>query len=415
MNLEEIDLLDADRFVRMEHHAMLKTLREEAPLYWHKDPDGGGFWNVVKHADVRMVNRDNDLYSSEIGGISIFNPGEAMEKGDFVDQRGLNILYTDPPKHTRHRRLISKGFTPRMIHLLEQFLAHRATLIVDNVIGKGEADFVEDIAAELPLQAIAEIMGVPQEDRHLLFKWSNELIGTDDPEYVGDPRVAAMELYAYAHELAAARGIDPQDDIITKLINAEIDGDRLTELEIDVFMLLLSVAGNETTRNATAHGMHAFLTNPDQFALLQSDVEAHLDTAVDEIIRWATPVLHFRRTTTAPTEILGQEIEEGSRVVMWYISANRDEEVFNDPFKFDITRTPNDHIAFGGGGAHYCLGANLAKAELRLIFKEIATRMPDMRMEGEPARLRSNFIGGIKHLPVSWTPGPKVNPPPYER
>ena len=415
MSLENIDLLDADRFVRMEHHEMLKSLREQAPLYWHVDPAGGGFWNVVRHADVQMVNRDNELYSSEIGGISIPNPGERVEEGGFVDQRGLNMLYTDPPKHTRYRRLVSKGFTPRMIRLLEQFLAHRATLIVDNIIGKGEADFVEDIAAELPLQAIAEIMGVPQKDRHLLFKWSNDLIGVDDPEYEGDPGEAAMELYAYAHKLAADRGIDPQDDIITKLVNAEIDGDRLTELEIDVFMLLLSVAGNETTRNATAHGMHALLTNPDQFTLLKSDVEKHLDTAVDEIIRWASPVLHFRRTTTEPTELLGQEIEKGSRVVMWYISANRDEDVFTDPFVFDITRTPNDHIAFGGGGAHYCLGANLARAELRLIFKEIALRMPDMKMEGEPERLRSNFIGGIKPLPVSWTPGPRVDPPPYER
>ncbi len=415
MKLENIDLLDADRFVRMEHHAMFTTLRKEAPLHWHDDPSGGGFWNVVRHVDVRMVNRDNELYSSEIGGISIPNPGERVEGGGFVDQRGLNMLYTDPPKHTRYRRLVSKGFTPRMIGLLEQFLAHRTTLIVDNIIEKGGADFVEDIAAELPLQAIAEIMGVPQEDRHLLFKWSNDLIGTDDPEYEGDPGVAAMELYAYAHELAADRGIDPQDDIITKLVNAEINGDRLTELEIDVFMLLLAVAGNETTRNATAHGMYALLTNPDQFALLKSDVPRYLDTAVDEIIRWASPVLHFRRTTTAPTEIHGQEIEEGSRVVMWYISANRDEEVFDDPFVFDITRTPNDHIAFGGGGAHYCLGANLARAELRLIFQEIATRMPDMKLEGEPARLRSNFIGGIKHLPVSWTPGLRVDPPPYER
>ena len=415
MSLDNIDLLDADRFVRMEHHAMLKTLREQAPLYWHKDPQGGGFWNVVRHADVTTVNRDNELYSSEIGGISIPNPREVTDDGGFVDQRGLNMLYTDPPKHTRYRRLVSKGFTPRMMRLLEQFLAHRATIIVDNVIQKGEADFVEDIAAELPLQAIAEIIGVPQEDRHLLFKWSIDLIGIDDPEYEGDPGVAAMELYSYAHQLAADRGIDPQDDIMTKLVNAEIDGDRLTELEIDVFMLLLSVAGNETTRNATAHGMHAFLTNPDQFSLLKSNVDKYIDTAVDEVIRWASPVLHFRRTTTQPVELLGQEIEEGSRVVMWYISANRDEDVFSDPYSFDITRSPNDHIAFGAGGAHYCLGANLARAELRLIFQEIATRMPDMKMEGEPQRLRSNFIGGIKHLPVSWTPGPRVDPPPYKR
>ena len=415
MNINDIDLLDADRFVRMEHHDMFITLRNEAPLFWHDHPDGGGFWNVVRHEDVRTVNRDNELYSSEVGGISIPEPTIRLDDGGFVDQRGLNMLYTDPPKHTRYRRLVSKGFTPRMMRLLEQYLAHRATLIVDNVIENGSADFVEEIAAELPLQAIAEIIGVPQEDRHLLFKWSNDLIGIDDPEYEGDPGVAAMELYAYAHQLAADRGVDPQDDIMTKLVNAEIDGDRLTELEIDVFMLLLSVAGNETTRNATAHGMHALLTNPEQFSLLKSDPDKYMDTAVDEIIRWASPVLHFRRTTTADTELLGQEIPKDTRVVMWYISANRDSDVFVDPFTFDITRTPNDHIAFGGGGAHYCLGANLAKAELRLIFQEIALRMPDMKLEGEPQRLRSNFIGGIKHLPVSWTPGKRIDPPPYER
>ena len=411
MDLKDIDLLDADRFVRMEHHEMFRVLREEAPLFWHDHPDGGGFWNVVRHRDVRNVNRDNELYSSEVGGISIANPRIDRDDGAFVDQRGLNMLYTDPPKHTRYRRLVSKGFTPRMIGLLEQFLAHRTTLIVDNVIETGSADFVEDLAAELPLQAIAEIMGVPQEDRHLLFKWSNDLIGIDDPEYEGDPGVAAMELYAYAHELAITRGRDPQDDIITKLINAEIDGDRLTDLEVDVFMLLLAVAGNETTRNATAHGMYALLSHPEQLHLLQSDVDKYLDSAVDEIIRWASPVLHFRRTTTAPTELLGTEIDVGSRVVIWYISANRDEEVFEDPFVFDITRNPNDHIAFGGGGAHYCLGANLARAELRLIFKEVVTRMPDMQLAGEPSRLRSNFIGGIKHLPVSWTPGMRIDPP----
>ena len=180
-------------------------------------------------------------------------------------------------------------------------------------------------------------------------------------------------------------------------------------------MLLLSVAGNETTRNATAHGMHALLTHPEQFSLLKSDPDKYMDTAVDEIIRWASPVLHFRRTTTADTELLGQEIPKDTRVVMWYISANRDSDVFEDPFTFDITRTPNDHIAFGGGGAHYCLGANLARAELRLIFQEIALRMPDMKLEGEPERLRSNFIGGIKHLPVSWSPGKRIDPPPYER
>ncbi len=403
MDLADIDLLDADRFVRMEHHEMFTTLRREAPVFWHEDGRGGGFWNLSRHRDIRDVNRDPELFSSELGGISIFDADdrEHDEEGHH-DQRGLNMLYTDPPKHTRYRRLVNKGFTPRMIGLLEQYLEHRSTVIVDNVIDRGSCDFVEDLAAELPLQAIAEIMGVPQEDRHLLFEWSNAMVGMDDPEYEGDPQMAAMSLYAYSHDLVEKRTLDPQDDIITKLINAEIDGDRLSELEIDLFFLLLSVAGNETTRNATSHGMHALLTNPDQFEMLKADPDALMDGAVDEIIRWATPVLHFRRTASADCEIAGQPIKAGDKVVMWHISANRDDAVFDDPFTFDITRSPNDHIAFGGGGAHYCLGANLAKAELRIIFREIVSRLGDMRLTGEPARLRSNFIGGIKHMPVAW-------------
>lgn len=403
LTLDDVDLLDADVFQRNEHHEVFTLLRREAPVFWQDDPRGGGFWNITRHEDLKRVNRDTELFSSEAGGISIWDAGDQAVEGDEgPDMRGLNMLYTDPPKHTRYRRLVSKGFTPRMIGLLEQYLDNRSTTIVDHVIERGECDFVTDLAAELPLQAIAEIMGVPQEDRRLLFEWSNEMIGMDDPEYEGDPSAAAMQLYAYSHQLAAERAVDPQDDIITKLINAEIDGDRLSELEVDMFMLLLSVAGNETTRNATAHGMYALLTHPEQMEILINDLDGTMETAVDEIIRWASPVLHFRRTATADTEIGGQKIAAGDKVVMWHVSANRDETAFEDPFRFDVRRTPNDHVAFGGGGAHYCLGANLARAELRLIFKEILSRLTDMELTGEPQRLRSNFIGGIKHLPVKW-------------
>jgi cholest-4-en-3-one 26-monooxygenase len=306
---------------------------------------------------------------------------------------------------------VNKGFTPRMIGLLEQALRTRATHIIDQVIEQGEADFVVDIASELPLQAIAEIMGVPQEDRRKLFEWSNRMIGAGDPEYMGDELGSAMvELFAYSNQLAEKRREDPRDDIVTKLLNAEIEGDKLTELEFDMFMLLLAVAGNETTRNATSHGMHALLTNPDQYKILTDDPEGRIEQAGEEILRWASPVLHFKRTVTADTEIRGQEIKEGDQIVMWYISANRDEEVFDDPFTFDVTRDPNPQIAFGGGGNHFCLGANLARMELKLIFHEIARRIPDMQLAGEPDRLRSNFIGGIKHMPVTWTPGKRVLP-----
>jgi cholest-4-en-3-one 26-monooxygenase len=383
--LPGIDLLDMDRFVRGEHHEMFRRLRAEDPVYWHDEPKGPGFWSVTKHADLVAVNRDATLFSSEVGGISIFDYGDREGTSGGLDPRGLMMLYTDPPKHTRYRLLVNKGFTPRMIGLLEQYLTHRATLIVDNVIERGECDFVEDLSAELPLQAIADIMGVPQEDRRLLFEWSNKMIGVDDPEYqTEDNGTAAMELYAYVNALAKARQSDPRDDIVTKLINAEIDGDKLSEVEFDMFMLLLTVAGNETTRNTTSWGMHALLNNPDQLAYLQEDVDGRLDTAIEEILRWASPVLHFRRTATADTQIGDKAIKAGDKVVIWHISANRDEDVFADPFRFDVSRDPNDHIAFGGGGPHFCLGAHLARREITILFEELLARTSRIELLDEP-------------------------------
>jgi cholest-4-en-3-one 26-monooxygenase len=411
--VEGIDLLDPYRFVRGEHHAMFTTLRAEDPVYWHPDPRAGadaGFWNVVKHGDLVDVNRDVELFSSELGGTSIWDHN--TEEGG-ADTRGVMMLNMDPPKHTRYRLLVNKGFTPRMVGLLEQYLRRRSTLIVDNVIEQGSADFVSDIASELPLQAIAEIMGVPQEDRRLMFQWSNALIGADDPEYAtDDTRDTVTELYLYVNNLAKERRTDPRDDIVTKLLDAEVEGDKLSELEFDMFMLLLTVAGNETTRNATAHGMHALLTHPEQLDALRADLDGLMPTAVDEILRWGSPVMHFRRTATADTELRGKSIKAGDKVVIWHISANRDEEVFDDPFTFDITRSPNPQVAFGGGGPHFCLGANLARMELRLILAELLTRVPDLTLAGEPERLVSNFIGGIKHMPVAWNPGVRVEPAP---
>jgi cholest-4-en-3-one 26-monooxygenase len=294
-----------------------------------------------------------------------------------------------------------------MIGLLEDHLTAKATAIVDSVIDRGSCDFVSDIAAELPLQAIAELMGVPQDDRRKLFEWSNRMIGADDPEFqkntegmeaVND---AAAELFVYAQGLAELRRADPRDDIISKLLASEIEGDRLGELEFEMFFLLLAVAGNETTRNATAHGMKALLDHPDQFDKLKANPEL-LPSAIEEILRWATPVLHFRRTALEDYQLGDTAIHAGDKVVMWHISANRDEAVFDDPFRFDIERSPNEHIAFGGGGPHFCLGANLARMELRLIFDELARRLPDLELDGEVEYLRSNFIGGIKHMPVRW-------------
>ncbi len=404
-------LKNPDVYQRMEHHALFTQLRAEDPVHWTEEDEGPGFWSITKHADLRLVNRDAEGFSSEADGVYLM---EADSFPEGYDMRGKIMLLTDPPKHTRYRLLVNKGFTPRMIGLIEQHLQYRAELIVDSVIEAGRCEFVTDVAAELPLQAIAEIMGVPEEDRGLLFDWSNRMVGADDPEYQSDnpddSGVAAAELYVYAAALGEARRSDPRDDVITKLINAEIDGDKLSQEEFELFCLLLAVAGNETTRNATAHGILALMDNPDQLAKLAEDPDRYIDGAVEEILRWSTPVLHFRRTAMRDVELRGKQIKAGDKVVMWHVSANRDEEVFDDPFRFDIERSPNDHIAFGGGGAHYCLGTNLARMELRLIFREVATRMADLRLDGDVERLRSNFIGGIKHVPVAFTPGERKHP-----
>ena len=412
MEFTDAELLDPDRYQRQEHHAMFAALREEDPVHWTEEANGPGFWSITKHADLVLINRDAEGFSSEAKGVNI---PEIDGENEAFDMRGQMMLMTDPPKHTRYRLLVNKGFTPRMINLIEDHLRYRAELIVDAVIEQGSCDFVMDIAAELPLQAIAEIMGVPQEERHMLFDWSNKMIGADDPEYAKDvessmeAQMAAAELYMYAAKLRQDRSDTPLDDIVTKLINAEIAGDRLSDAEFEMFILLLAVAGNETTRNATAHGMHALMTNPEQYAKIVADPNL-IDSAVEEIVRWASPVMHFRRQAMRDLELRGKTIKAGDKVVMWHISANRDEEVFEEPFQFNIERTPNDHIGFGGGGAHFCLGANLARMELRLVFRELVTRISDMQLAGDVERLRSNFIGGIKHMPVTFTPGERKHP-----
>jgi len=404
----DLDLLDLDMFQRGEQDEVFARLRREAPVSWQEHPHGRGFWSVVQHGDVVTVNRDATLFSSELGSISLLGPDERANAVG-VDTRGAMMIATDPPRHTRYRRLVNSGFTPRTMKAIEQSLAGRATNIIDLVIERGSCDFVTDVAAELPLQAIADIMGVPQEDRGRLFDWSNRMVGLDDPEYAStDGTVASAELYAYVNDLARQRRGDPRDDIVTALVNAEIEGDSLSEVEFDMFMLLLTLAGNETTRNSTSWGMWALIENPEQYALLRDRPDL-IDSAVEEILRWASPVLHFRRTATADTELHGQRIAKGDKVVMWHISANRDERVFAEPFRFDITRTPNNHVAFGGGGPHHCLGAYLARMQLRLMIGEIVARIPDMELAAKPELLRSNVLRGVKHMPVVFTPGARAS------
>ncbi len=400
-----IDLYSPDTYVPAVPHESFTRLRHDAPVSWHEEPGGPGFWVITKHADVCTINRDWETFSS--------SPTAQVQDPTPEEAEGISLLmlYMDPSRHTRYRLLVNKGFTPRMIAKLQATIIDRARTIVDEVIERGECDFVTDIAAELPLQAIADLMGVPLDDRHKIFDWTNAMIGGDDPEYqVGESQAnnARAEMYFYANALAAEKRANPGDDIISTLLNAEIEfeGDRhqLSELEFDLFFMLLSVAGSETTRNLISHAMLAFFENPDQWARLLADPSL-IDSAVEEMLRWGTPVMHFRRTATRDYELRGEHIAEGDKILIWYISANRDEDVFEDPFRFDIERTPNDHVAFGGGGPHFCLGANLARMEIRVMFEEILKRMPDIRQGGEVKRLRSNFINGIKHLPVQFTPG----------
>jgi cholest-4-en-3-one 26-monooxygenase len=400
-----VDLSDSRSFVPAVPHAWLAHLRRHDPVHWQVEAGGPGFWAVTRYHDCVTVNRDYERFSSAARGTMPFE----MPDED-IAQQGLMMLNMDPPLHTRYRRLVNKGFTPRMVRDLEESI-HRATdAIIDQVIEKGEADFVTDLSAELPLQVIAELLGVPQHDRHRMFEWSNRMVGNEDPEYQLEAEMAlnaAMELYAYAAELFAEKRIDPHADLMSVLTTVEVEGEQLSEMELELFFLLLTVAGNETTRNLMSGAMHAFFQHPEQWQRLLAD-RTLLPTAVDEMLRFVTPVMNFRRTAMCDATLSATEIKEGDKVVFFHASANRDEDVFDDPDTFDIGRSPNPHIAFGGGGPHFCLGANLARMEIRVMYEHLLDRMPDIRQDGDAQRLQSQFINGVKHLPVAFSPAARV-------
>lgn len=412
MDLSDIDLLDRDRFTRGIPHEWFTYLRANAPIHHHPEPAGPGFWVFSKYDDVVAIGRDAKRFSSDQRRGGVVGLEDIPDAPEWQEE-GQLMLTMDPPAHTRHRRLVNRGFTPKMVGMLEPHIRDITVQILEQAIAKGEIDFVTDVASELPLQVIAELMGVPLEDRHKVFDWSNRMIGSEDPEYaVSQENVqnAQIEMFMYAQQLADQRRTHPRDDIITKLLSADIDGDQLSDMDFNLFFLLLAVAGNETTRNSIAHGVNAFLEHPDQYQLLVEHPEL-LDSAIEEILRWASPVMYFRRNVTEDLDYKGHQLSAGDKVSIWYVSANRDEDVFDDPFRFDITRNPNDHVAFGGGGPHHCLGANLARMEMRLLFQELTRRVPTIESVGEVSRLRSNFIGGIKHLPVKLsTAGRTLSP-----
>ena len=412
--LGDIDLGDLAFWTRPldEREGAFATLRAERPVSFHREPEpppgipqGPGFWALTRHADVLEASRSPDLFCSGRGS----NIGDLTpELNEFFG----SMINMDDPRHARLRGIVSRGFTPRMVRRLEDDVARTAARIVDDVIDRGECDFVTDIAAALPLTIICNMMGIPESQYRFVFDRTNVILGAGDPEYVPDQDnlveailTAGFELSALVQDLGRHRTQHPTDDLTSALVNTQVDGDRLTDQELGSFFVLLVVAGNETTRNAISHGLLALDAHPEQRALWAADFERVAPTAVEEIVRWATPVIHFRRTATRDTEIGGQAIRAGEKVVLWYCSANRDEAVFDEPFRFDVRRDPNEHVGFGGPGPHFCLGAHLARREITVMFRELFRRLPDLHPTGDPQRLLSFFIHGVKHLPCAFTPG----------
>ncbi|KMO67915.1 cytochrome P450 [Mycolicibacterium chlorophenolicum] len=398
------DFTDPDVLLRGIPVTEFAELRRTAPVWWNQQQESvfgdGGYWVISRHADIKAISRDGALWSTNRKGAVMRLPDGVTS--DQLELTKALLINHDAPEHTRLRKIVSRLFTPRAIATLERKLAVAARDIVAAAAAKDSGDFVDDVAMGLPLLAIADLIGVPEADREKLFAWTNTIMNTDDPDFDTDHVAANAELMGYAYAMAEERRRCPADDIVTRLVQADMnaeEGEAITDVEFAFFVILLAVAGNETTRNAMTHGMNAFLENPDQWELFKRE---RPQTAVDEIIRWATPVHCFQRTATRDVELGGVTIAEGQRVGLFYSSANFDEDVFDRPFEFDILRNPNPHLAFGGNGAHYCIGANLARMEIKLMFDEIAEQIPDIAKLAEPQRLRSGWINGVKELRVSY-------------
>lgn len=399
--MAEFDVYDPGIYVEGIPHATFTRMRAEAPVYWHAEPDGGrGYWAITKYEDVVRISKDPATFSSARGATFIRDAND-------VDLPVLQtfMLNMDPPQHIRFRNLVKHAFVPKSLPAYEPGIRKMVRQIIDKVAPIGRCDFVNDIAAQLPLRVIAEMLGVPDEDREMVFAWSNIMTSFDDPEFQKSEdsqaaaQAAAMEMYQYAGALGQQRLEKPGDDLVSMLMKGVLDG-GMSAMEFASFFMLLFVAGNETTRNATSGGLLALIEHPAERARLLADPSL-LPSAIEEILRWVSPLIYFRRTATRDVEIRGQLIRENDKVAIYYPSANRDEDVFPDPFRFDISRRPNDHLAFGIG-QHWCLGANLARLELRCMFEELLRRMPAVELEGEPKRLRSNFLNGITSMPVRF-------------
>ncbi len=409
--LDDVDLTDLDVWERGVPYDWLALLRRDAPLHWQPEAEGPGFWVLSRYEDVVRVAKEWETFSSELGGTSLqdLTPEELAARRSMID--------TDPPPHTRMRALVNKGFTPRVVNAYEERIRGLARDIIERAVERGEFDWVESVAAELPMWVFSEIMGLPVEDRRLIIELGDKILGNTDPAVVGEEYVAeralrdpelrklpfsspfSLDLIEYGRALGEARRHDPRDDITTKLVEAELDGSRLSEQEFGTMFILLTTAGNETTRHTISLGLVDLLTHPDELARLVDDPSL-ASTAADELLRRAHPVHHFRRTATQDVVLHGRRIKRGDKVTIWYASANYDDRKFPDPYRLDVGRTPNKHVTFGLGGPHFCLGAHLAKLEVRIWLEEMVPHLSRLELAGEPVRLRSNFFNGIKRLPV---------------
>jgi cytochrome P450 len=411
LTLDDVDL-EHDVFAERVPHETFALLRREAPVHWYDWKGGKGFWCITKHADLVAAHKDTETFSSETGGIAL----EDMDEEQMAARQSM--IDMDPPRHSRVRGLVSEPFTPRTVRTYEAALRALTQIVLDRALPLGEFDFVEEIAKELPIRVLARLLGVPQADTGKLIEWGDGCIGNTDPELtqilLDSPESeryrlvpfrspSALEIIHYGHWLAEQRRSDPRDDLVSKLVHADVDGEKLTTQEFDAMFVLLVVAGNETTRQAIAHGMNALMEHPAEWRRLADDPQLIWRTGADEILRWASPVLHFRRTATRDVELRGKTIRVGDKVVVWYVSANFDEEVFEDPYRFDVGRSPNRHVVFGGGGPHYCLGAHLAKLEVQVMFELLLPRIADMELTGPAERMRSNFTNALKRMPVRVT------------
>ncbi len=412
VDLSEVDLGSLDFWAKpaRERDRYFEALRLSAPISRHEPledilglPDQGRmhYWAIVRYEDIRSISRDP----------ASFRSGDGVQFGDAPPEMleaSQSFLAMDAPRHSKLRGLVSSAFTPRQVARIESGIRVNAKQIVEDAAATGGGDFVDLIAKRLPLRTISDMLGVPESDRERVMEAADTLVAVSDPEVFGDRQPievlggALWTLTEFATELAGHRERHPGDDLMTALVQAEVDGDRLTHAEIAAFLVLLSVAGNDTSRHTTSHAMRALTLHPEQRALLLEDLDARLPDAVEEFVRWASPVMTFRRTTTREVELHGQTLPPGEKVVLFYHSGNRDESAFERPWEFDVTRSPNRHLGFGGGGPHYCMGASLARTQLNAIFGEMLRVIPDIQA-GEPELLRSAFIHGIKRMPCTFT------------